>query len=156
MTKNLSLEDLKKLRAKTKSGVMDCRTALEISDGDLKKAEAWLREKGIKSADKRAEREATCGLVEAYIHGEGKIVSVVELCCETDFVERTEDFKKLAHDLAMQIAAMNPKDTKELLSQSWIKDESLKIDDLVKELSGKTGENIKVGRLYRLELGKGK
>jgi elongation factor Ts len=156
MTKNSSLEDLKKLRAKTKAGVMDCRQALEACGGDLKKAEAWLREKGIKSADKRAEREATCGLVEAYTHGEGKIVAVVELCCETDFVERTEVFKKLAHDLAMQVAAMNPKDTKELLSQPWIKDEKSKIDDLVKELSGKTGENIKVGRFYRLELGKEK
>ena len=156
MTKNLSLENLKKLRAKTKAGVMDCRQALEACDGDLKKAEGWLREKGIKSADKRADREATCGLVEAYTHGEGKIVAVVELCCETDFVERTEDFKKLAHDLAMQVAAMNPKDAVELLSQPWIKDEKSKIDDLVKELSGKTGENIKVGRLYRLELGKEK
>lgn len=156
MAKNLSLEQIKKLRTKTKAGVMDCRSALEACGDDLKKAEQWLREKGIKSADKRSERETTCGIVEAYTHGEGKIVALVELCCETDFVARTPDFKQLAHDLAMQVAAMNPKDTAEFLKQSWIKDESLIIGDLVKELSGKTGEKIQVGRIFRLELGKGK
>ncbi|MCJ7804951.1 translation elongation factor Ts [Patescibacteria group bacterium] len=149
-----SLDQIKKLRAKTKVGVMDCRQALEAGGGDLKKAEEWLRKKGFQSAGKRAGRETGCGLVEAYTHAEGKIVAVVELCCETDFVARTEDFKKLAHELAMQVAALNPKDVQELLAQPWIRDESKKIDELVKELSAKTGENIKVGRLSRLELGK--
>ncbi len=149
-----NLDQIKKLRAKTKAGVMDCRQALEASHGDFKKAEEWLRKKGLKSADKRVGRETGCGLVEAYTHGEGKIVAVVELCSETDFVARTEDFKKLAHELAMQVAALNPKNIKELLSQPWIRDESRKIDELIKELSAKTGENIKVNRLYRLELGK--
>jgi len=148
-----SLEEIKKLRAKTKAGVMDCRRALETCGNDLKKAEAWLWEKGIKSADKRAEKETACGLVDAYTHGEGKIVAVVELCCETDFVARTDDFKKLVHDLSMQVAALNPKDVNELLSQPWIKDEKVKIEELVKELSGKTGENIKIRRIFRIELG---
>ncbi len=152
MKKNL--DQIKKLRTKTKAGVMDCRQALEASSGDLKKAEEWLRKKGLKSAEKRASRETSCGMVEAYTHGGGKIVAVVELCCETDFVARTEDFKKLAHELAMQVAALNSKNVKELLSQPWIRDESRKIEELVKELSAKTGENIKVNRLYRLELGK--
>lgn len=149
-----NLDQIKKLRAKTKAGVMDCRQALEASGDNLKKAEEWLRKKGLQSASKRVGRETGCGLVEAYTHAEGKIVAVVELCCETDFVARTEDFKKLAHELAMQVAALNPKNIKELLSQPWIRDESKKIDELIKELSAKTGENIKVNRLYRLELGK--
>jgi elongation factor Ts len=149
-----NLDQIKKLRSKTKAGVMDCRQALEASGGDLKKAKEWLRKKGLQSADKRAGRETGCGLVEAYTHAEGKIVAVVELCCETDFVARTEDFKKLAHELAMQVAALNPKSVKELLSQPWIRDENKKIEELIKELSAKTGENIKINRLYRLELGK--
>jgi len=149
-----NLDQIKKLRAKTKAGVMDCRQALEASGDNLKKAEEWLRKKGLQSASKRHGRETDCGLVEAYTHAKGKIVAVVELCCETDFVARTEDFKKLAHELAMQVAALNPKNIKELLSQPWIRDESKKIDELIKELSAKTGENIKINRLYRLELGK--
>jgi len=150
---NISLDAIKKLRTKTKAGIIDCRQALEASSGDLKKAEEWLRANGIKSADKRAERQISEGLVEAYTHGEGKIVGIVELGCETDFVARTEDFKQLAHELAMQVAAMKPKDTKEFLSQAWIRDQGRKIEELVKELSGKTGENIKVNRVARFELG---
>ena len=150
----ISLEKVKKLRTQTKAGVMDCRQALEAAGGDLKKAEEWLRKKGLQSADKRAHRETSCGLIEAYTHAEGKIVAMVELCCETDFVARTEDFKKLAHELAMQVAALNPQDVEEFLSQPWIRDESRKIEELIKELSAKTGENVKINRFSRLELGK--
>ena len=150
----ISLDQIKKLRVKTKAGIMDCRQALEASSGDLKKAEEWLREKGIKSADKRAERATSEGLIEAYNHhGEGKIIGIVELCCETDFVARTAEFKELAHELAMQVAAMKPKNTKEFLAQVWIRDQGRKIEDLVKEFSSKTGENIKVNRVARFELG---
>lgn len=151
-TKNF-LDEIKKLRNKTKAGIIDCRQALEVSCGDLKKAEEWLREKGIKSADKRAERETGAGLIEVYTHGEGKIVGIVELCCETDFVARTSDFKELAHELAMQVAAMKPKNIKEFLAQVWIRDQGRKIEELVKELASKTGENIKVNRVARFELG---
>lgn len=150
---NISLDTIKKLRTKTKAGILDCRQALEASDNDLKKAEEWLRANGIKSADKRAERQTSVGLIEAYTHGEGEIVGIVELGCETDFVARTEDFKALAHELAMQVAAMKPKNVKEFLSQAWIRDSGRKIEELVKELSGKTGENIKVNRVARFELG---
>lgn len=149
----VTLRQIKQLRAKTKSGVMDCRKALEESGGDLKKAEEWLRQKGVKAAGKRADRETAAGRIDTYTHGEGKIVSVVELLCETDFVARTEEFKKLAHELAMQVAAMNPKNIKELLGQPWIRDEGRTVEELVKELGGKTGENIKVGRIVRLEIG---
>jgi elongation factor Ts len=150
----IKLDQIKKLRAETKAGVMDCRKALEACDGDEKKAKEWLRKKGIEGAAKRADRETSCGLVEAYSHSDGRVVAVVELLCETDFVARTDGFKELAHELAMQIAAMSPNDTKELLNQAWIKNEKRKMEDLVKEAIGKFGENIRVERIARLELGK--
>lgn len=151
--KMITLDLIKKLRIKTKCGIMDCRIALEETKGDLKKAEDWLRKKGIKSAKKRAERATVTGLIEAYSHAEGKIVAVVELLCETDFVARTDDFKKLAHELAMQVAAMNPENVKKFLLQPYIRDEKILVGDLVKELIGKTGENIKVNRIARFALG---
>ncbi len=144
---------IKILREKTKAGVMDCRQALEESGGDLKKAEEWLKKKGIKSAEKRAERETSAGLIESYSHADGRIVAVVELNCETDFVARNQEFKKLAHELAMQIAAMKPKDVKELFKQPWIRDEKITIEELVKQTIGKIGENIVVRKIARFELG---
>jgi len=150
---SISLGQIKQLRIKTKAGIMDCRVALEESAGDLKKAEDWLRKKGIKSAEKRTDRPTATGLIETYSHAEGKIVAVVELLCETDFVARTDDFKKLAHELAMQVAAMNPENAKKLLAQPYIRDEKVIVGDLVKELIGKTGENIKVNRIARFALG---
>jgi elongation factor Ts len=149
----ITLDLIKKLRAKTKCGIMDCRVALGETGGDFKKAEDWLRKKGIKSAQNKAERATATGLIEAYSHAEGKIVAMVELLCETDFVARTDDFKKLSHELAMQVAAMNPENVKKLLSQPYIRDEKITVDDLVKELIGKTGENIKVSRIARFALG---
>jgi len=149
----ITTEQIKKLRAKTRAGVMDCRQALEESNGDMKKAEAWLKKKGIESASKRAGRETTQGVIEVYSHADGKIVGIVELLCETDFAARTKEFKKLAHELAMQVAAMNPKNAKELLKQPWIRDEKRTVDSLVKEVIGKTGENIVVKRIARFKLG---
>lgn len=151
--KKITAEQIKKLRTKTKAGVMDCHQALKKSGGNMKKAEEWLRKKGIKSASKRAGRETRQGLVEVYTHNDGKIVGIVELLCETDFVAKTDEFKQLAHELAMQVAAMNPKNVKELLKQPWIRDEKTKIDSLVKETIGKTGENVVVRRIARFELG---
>jgi len=152
MTKNLN--QIKKLRDQTKAGVVDCHQALQASGGDLKKAKEWLKKKGVASADKRGGREAKCGLIETYSHHGGRIVSVVELNCETDFVARTDEFKKLAHELAMQVAAMNPKNVQELLKQLCIRDEKLTVDELIKEAIGKIGENIVVNRVARFELGK--
>ncbi|HUS60164.1 MAG TPA: translation elongation factor Ts [Nevskiaceae bacterium] len=152
MKKNLN--QIKKLRDQTKAGVIDCRQALRASGGDLKKAKEWLKKKGIASAGKRSGREAKCGVIETYSHNDGQIVSVVELNCETDFVARTNEFKKLAHELAMQMAAMNPKNVKELLVQPFIRDEKVTIEELIKETIGKVGENIVVSRVARFELGK--
>ncbi len=150
---NISLEQIKKLRTKTKAGVDDCRQALEEAKGDLKKAEDWLKSKGLKSALKR-EGRATCqGLIEAYTHAGGQIVGVIELLCETDFVARNDDFKNLAHELAMQMAAMEAKNVATFLKQNWIRDESKTIDDLIKELISKTGENITVGQIAQFKLG---
>ena len=133
---------------------MDCRQALQASGGNLAKAKAWLRQKGIKSAAKKVGRETRQGRIETYSHADGKIVTVVELLCETDFAAGTADFEKLAHELAMQVAAMNPKNTKELLSQPYIRDEKRTINSLIKEAVGKLGENIIIGKIARFELGK--
>lgn len=133
---------------------MDCRRALQVAGGDFGKAKKWLKKKGIASAGKRAGRETKSGVIEAYSHNDGQIVSVVELNCETDFVARTKEFKKLAHELAMQVVAMNPKNVQKLLKQPYIRDEKITVEELIKETIGKIGENIVVGCLARFELRK--
>jgi elongation factor Ts len=104
----ISSEIVKKLRDQTGAGMMDCKRALEESNGDVEQATDYLRKKGAAVAAKRADREANQGVVEAYIHAGGRIGAMVELNCETDFVAKTDEFKQLAHDIAMQIAAMTP------------------------------------------------
>lgn len=104
----ISLEEVKKLKEQTGVGLTDAKRALEEADGDFEKALAAMRKKGFDKAEKRGEREASQGLVEAYVHG-GRIGAMVELNCETDFVARTDDFKSLAHDIAMHVSATNPK-----------------------------------------------
>jgi elongation factor Ts len=104
----ISSEQVKKLRDQTGAGMMDCKRALEETGGDMDKAVEYLRKKGAAVASKRGDRETNQGVVECYIHAGGRIGAMVELNCETDFVAKTPDFKQLAHDIAMQIAAMNP------------------------------------------------
>lgn len=144
---------IKQLREKTSAGIADCREALEESKGDLKKAEEILRKKGFEKAAKKGDRATNSGLVESYVHG-GRIGVLVELLCETDFVARTDEFKTLAHEIALQVSSMNPKDNKTLLDQEYIRDASKKISDLVTETIAKLGENITLGRFSRVELGK--
>ncbi|MFH1289225.1 MAG: translation elongation factor Ts [Patescibacteria group bacterium] len=151
--KTKMIEDIKALRAKTSAGVSDCKKALEETGGDMKKAEKWLLEKGIARAEKRENRETKEGLVEAYSHAGGRIVGVVELLCETDFVARTDEFKALAHELAMQAAAMDAKNVDEFLKQVWIRDPQKTIGILIKEVIAKTGENIVVRKVARFCLG---
>lgn len=151
--KKIPLEKIKQLREKTKAGVVDCRCALEECSCNLKKAEEWLRKKGLESAAKRADRVTQAGILETYCHAGGRIVSVVEVLCETDFVAKTDDFKNLAHELAMQVAAMNPEDVEVFLKQPYIRDEKKTINELVKEMIAKTGENITIGRIARFALG---
>jgi elongation factor Ts len=104
----VSIEQIKQLREETGAGIMDCRKALEQADGDFEKAVEALREKGLATAAKRADREASEGVVELYSHGNGRVGVMVELNCETDFVGRSEGFRALAHELALQIAAAEP------------------------------------------------
>ena len=149
----ITSEQIKKLREKTGAGVMECRRALGETQGDEEKAMEFLKKKGLKVAEEKKERETKQGIIETYSHAGGKVVAVVELLCETDFVARNEDFKTLAHELCMQVAAMAPKDVDELLEQEYIRDPQKKVGDIVNELIRKIRENIKIGRIARFELG---
>jgi len=149
----ITSEQIKKLREKTGAGVMECRRALGETQGDEEKAMEFLKKKGLKVAEEKKERETKQGIIETYSHAGGKVVAVVELLCETDFVARNEDFKTLAHELCMQVAAMAPKDVDELLEQEYIRDPEKKVGDIVNELIRKIRENIKIGRIARFELG---
>jgi len=148
----ISLKQIKKLRNLTKAGIIDCRQALEASQGDLEKAKKWLLAKGAKLAEKKAGRETKAGIIISYIHAGGRIGSMVKLACETDFVAKNKDFQKLGHELAMQVAAMNPVSLKELLEQEYIRDPKIKIKDLLKEAVAKIKENIVVADFKRLEV----
>ena len=162
---------VKELRDLTGAGILECKLALTEAEGYIEKAQRILREKGIQVVAKKAERPTAQGLVHAYVHHDGRCGALVEVNCETDFVARTDDFRQLAQDLAMQVAAMNPRylspdeipdggdntsDPKELslLGQPFIKDESLTIQDIVNAVIRKTGENIRVRRFARFELGR--
>ena len=159
---------VKELRDKTGAGIMDSKRALEESAGDIAKAESILDAKGLASAAKKVDRSTSEGLVVSYIHTGGRVGSMVELNCETDFVARTDEFRILGRNIAMQVAAMNPiyldrasipedvedvKDEELLIEQEYIRDSSMKITDLVKESIGKLGENIRIRRFSRFELG---
>jgi elongation factor Ts len=159
---------VKKLRDQCGAGIMECRNALLEVEGDVTKALQILKKKGLLKAEKKAERVTTQGLIEAYIHTGGRIGAMVEVNCETDFVARTDEFKELAHNLAMQVAALAPQFiTKEeipeetdvepqaacLLLQPYIRDPSKIVRDVIVETIAKVGENIKVRRFARFELG---
>ena len=189
---------VKKLRDKTNAGIMDCKAALQESQGDMEKAVDYLRQKGLAVAQKRAGRTASEGLVHSYIHAGGKIGVMVEVNCETDFTARSEAFWDFAKNLAMHIAATNPLSidregltpevvTREqeiyraqaldsgkpekildkivegklnkfyqevcLLEQPYVRDTDITVEDLLKELRAKTGENVIVSRFVRYQLG---
>jgi len=193
----ITAEMVKNLRDMTGAGMMECKKALAETSGDLQKAVDVLRKAGIAKAEKRSDRAASQGRIEAYIH-DARIGVLMEVNCETDFVARTDDFLKLCRDLAMQAAAANadyvrreevPADRVQrekeiyaaqlaqegkpanmiekitegklnkfyaevcLMEQAFIKDDKKTIDQLVKETSSKTGENIVVRRFTRYKLG---
>ncbi len=196
--KEISAKLVAELRARTGAGMMDCKKALEETGGDLEQAVDLLRKKGAAKADKRAGREASEGWIGCYVHFDGSVGVLVELNSETDFVARTEDFKALAKDIALHVAAAKPLavriedvpadvvqrerqvyesqvaeqkkpenirakivegmlkkfyEERVLLEQRFVKDDKVTIGDLVKALSGKTGEKIQVRRFARFELG---
>jgi elongation factor Ts len=194
----ITTEMIKELRAATGVGVLDCRKALESAGGDYEKAVDFLREKGLAKAAKRAGREASDGTVEMYSHGDGRVGVMVEVNCETDFVSRGDDFRELAHEIALHIAAAAPRyvtadeipqeeldreaevarnrakeegkpekiidkivegrldkyrEEVALMSQAYIRDESKTIEDLIMDKIASIGENIRVRRFQRWELG---
>jgi elongation factor Ts len=166
---DITTDQIKALRQECGAGIMECRNALKETNGDKAAAIKLLQEQGMVKAQKTAARTAKQGLIVSYIHAGGRIGSLVELNTETDFVARTPEFKDLAYNIAMQVAAMAPEFlSKEecpagvvidyanacLLLQPYIKDPSRTIQDIVTELIAKTGENIKIGRFIRFELGK--
>jgi elongation factor Ts len=159
---------IKELRSQCGAGVMECRNALLEVKGDVEKALQILKEKGLLKAQKRADRVTTQGLVEAYIHTGGRIGALIEVNCETDFVARTDEFKALAHELAMQVAALAPQFITEeeipeganvepqvacLMLQPYIRDPGKTVRDVIIETIARVGENIRVRRFARFELG---
>lgn len=143
---------IKQLREETGAGIADCREALEETKGSLEEAKKYLHQKGLDKAGSKADREVKAGVVETYSHG-GKIGVLVEVLCETDFVAKTDDFKQLAHEIALQIASMNPESVEDLLKQDYIRDPGMTIEALIKAAISKLGENIQIGRLSRIALG---
>jgi elongation factor Ts len=170
-----SANDIKRLREETSCGVIDCKKALEESNGDFNKAKEFLRKRGLEMAAKKSDRVAKEGRVETYIHNGNKIGVLVEVNCETDFVARSEDFCKFAREVALHIAASNPKYIKKedvpadilsreadqeafikancLLAQPFVKDPSKSIQDLLNELVAKIGENTVVSHFARFKVG---
>jgi|AP45_3_1055517.scaffolds.fasta_scaffold101154_2 elongation factor Ts len=159
---------VKELRDRVGAGVMDAKKALDAADGDQSKAEEILKHEGLADAAKRAGHKTSEGLVQSYIHPGNRIGTLVEVNCETDFVARTDEFQTLARDIAMQIAAMSPKyidrdsvpedetdveDEELLLSQAFIKDPSITVNELIQQTNSLTGENINIRRFERFVLG---
>ena len=148
-----SRDHVKRLREETGAGVMDCKRALDEAKGDFEKAKGLIKERGLAKAKEKADREAKEGIVEAYVHAGGRIGAMVELSSETDFVARNPGFRELAKEIAMQVAAMDPADVDQLLGQAYIRDSSKTIGELVTTIAASTGENVRVKRFKRFELG---
>lgn len=175
----ITTDMIKQLRAATGAGIMDAKRALEETDGNIDKATDYLRQQGLAKAGKKSDRTATDGLIDTYIHAQGRIGAMVEVSCETDFVARTDDFKGLAKDISMQVAAMSPRfvNREEISEEAWgdlerefgdreaaaqavvlseqafIKDSKKTIGSLVTDAIAKLGENIVIRRFARFELG---
>jgi len=166
----ISVETVKELRNITNVGIVDCKKALLEAGGDIEKAIEILKQRGVAIAEEKKEVSAAEGVIDAYIHHTKRIGALVELNCETDFVARTAEFRELAHDLAMQIAATSPQfltsedmppeaeaetdpQTACLLSQPFIKEPEKTVQEIIAETIAKVGENIKVRRFTRFELG---
>ena len=179
----VTMDDIKKLRGMTGAGMMDVKKTLEETDGDIEKAAALLRERGVAKAAKKADRAAQEGFVGTYVHHNGKIGVMVELNCETDFVARNEQFQDLARNLAIHIAMAAPQAVSRdelpedqvaeerealrkeagrlkkffgevvLLEQPYIKDDSKTVEELIKESIATIGENIQIGRFHRIAIG---
>ncbi len=149
---HVDIQDIKRLREETQASVADCRQALLEAAGDVEKAKKLLRERGLEKAAKKEGKETSQGVVEAYVHN-GKVGVLLELRCETDFVARTDEFRYLAHELALQVCSMNPKDVAELVKSPYIRDPNTTVADFMKQTIALLGENITVARFTRVVLG---
>lgn len=172
----ITAQMVKELRERTGAGIKDCKDILTQTGGDVKQAIELLREKGLKVSEKVADREAREGRIEIYVHPGNRMATMVEVNCETDFVGRNEDFVALCRDLALHIAAMNPRYTRPedvpaadieasgekaekfyeqhvLLAQPYVKDPSRTIEDKIKDTVAKVRENIIIRRFVRYEIG---
>lgn len=161
-------EQVKELREQSGAGIMECRNALIETEGDVAKALQILKENSVFMAEKKKERTTLQGLIEAYVHAKGRIGALVEVNCETDFAANTDEFKELAHNLSMQVAAMNPKYISEedipegvdieeakadcLLIQPFIKDPDMTVQDIINDTIAKVRENIQIKRFVRFSL----
>lgn len=148
----IKMEQIKELREKTGAGVMEAKRSLEEAKGDMQKAEEIIKRKGQAKAESKSERETRQGIIFAYAHHNGRSGTIVKLLCETDFVALTDDFKNLAKELALQITSMKPKSVGELLTQEYIRDPKITIEQVIKAVSGKVGEKIKLEGFERLEI----
>lgn len=140
----VNLADIKKLREESEASVADCRECLEQAKGDFEKARELLRKKGLERAEKKSEREVKAGSVFSYIHHNSRVGAILSLACETDFVAKTDAFQHLGRELTLHLAASRPTTVEELLEQEYVRDPSKKIQELIKEVIGKLGENIQV------------
>lgn len=152
MTNQISINDIKKLREKTGAPILEIKKALEENKGNFDKTLISLQKWAKEQAAKKKSEATSQGLVEAYIHAGGKVGSLIILSCQTDFVARTGEFKQLAHELAMQVASMNPKDVDKLLKQTYIRDPKKTIRALIDEAIAKMGENIEVKKIIRFSI----
>lgn len=148
----VTVDQIKQLRDLTGAGIADCRSALEEASGDLKEAIEVLKKKGIEKAAKKSDRETGQGKVFSYVHGTYRVGVIVTLLCETDFVAKTDEFNNLGKEICLQIASMKPQNVEELYKQEYIRDTKVTIEEMIKLVVGKLGENIKVGNFSRLEI----
>lgn len=146
------IEKIKSLRDSTGLSFNEIKKSLDEANGDEERAREILRKLGLKVAAKKSARQVKEGVIDTYIHNTRKIASVVELLCETDFVARNVEFQKLAHEIAMHIAAMKPGNASELLTQPFVKDQDITVQELINQSIAKLGENIQLGRFEIFEI----
>ena len=145
------INTIQKLREVTGAGVMECKRAFTDAKGDFEEAKKLIHERGLVKVEKRSGRETGAGLIESYVHNE-RIGVLVDVRAETDFVVRSEPFRALVHELAMQLAAMPAENVEAFLVQPYIRDETKTVHDLVKDVIARVGENVRVNGFSRLEI----
>lgn len=147
-----SIDQIKQLREETGLSISECKRALEAAGGDIAKVKEYLRNLGKELAEKKQTREVREGFLEVYVHPTHKLGAMVDVRCETDFVARAPDFRNFCHEIALQIASMNPQNVEELLKQPYVRDPSRQVQNLLQEAIAKLGENIMIQRFIRFEI----